>query len=114
MKKLLITVFAIVGLGTACSVHKIDVQQGNVVTAETLDALKIGMDKERVRFLMGTPPVADPFHQNRWDYIYTYQQQNKVTQRSHVILRFDDQDKLVEIKRDKFQEYQPIQRSQQE
>ncbi len=114
MKKVLIIIFAATALGTGCSVHKIDVQQGNVVTAETLDTLKIGMDKERVRFLMGTPPIADPFHQNRWDYIYTYQQQNKVTQRSHVILRFDDQGKLAEIARDEFQEYQPIQRVQAE
>ena len=51
--------------------HKIDVQQGNLVTLENLNRLKIGMDERQVRFIMGTPMLNDPFHTDRWDYYYS-------------------------------------------
>ena len=57
-------------LFTGCA-HKIDVQQGNIVTLENLNRLQIGMDERQVRFIMGTPMLIDPFHQNRWDYYYS-------------------------------------------
>ena len=28
------------------------------------------MTRSQVRFLLGTPLVDDPFHRNRWDYVY--------------------------------------------
>jgi len=57
---------------SACAVHRIDVQQGNVIDKEQLDKLKKGMTRTQVKFLLGTPLLQDPFHANRWDYIYTY------------------------------------------
>lgn len=51
-------------------VHKIDVQQGNVIEAEALEKLEPGLDKEQVVFLLGTPAVKDPFHADQWDYVY--------------------------------------------
>jgi outer membrane protein assembly factor BamE len=53
--------------------YKIDVQQGNVVTQEMVSQLKPGMSREQVKFIMGTPLVADLFHPDRWDYVYRYQ-----------------------------------------
>lgn len=53
-------------------VHKIDIQQGNVVTQQMVAQLKLGMDKKKVRFVMGTPIIQDTFHSNRWDYVYTF------------------------------------------
>ncbi|HCU91189.1 MAG TPA: hypothetical protein DGR97_14655 [Gammaproteobacteria bacterium] len=53
-------------------VHKIDIQQGNVVTQQMVAQLRLGMDKRKVRFVMGTPIIRDTFHANRWDYIYTF------------------------------------------
>lgn len=57
---------------SACSIHKIDVQQGNVITQEMLEKLTIGMEKKQVKHLLGTPLVEDPFHKDRWDYVYSY------------------------------------------
>jgi outer membrane protein assembly factor BamE len=54
-------------------IYKIDVQQGNVVTQDMLAQLEPGMERSKVRFIMGTPAINDVFHQDRWDYIYTYQ-----------------------------------------
>jgi outer membrane protein assembly factor BamE len=49
-----------------------DVQQGNVITQEMVDQLKPGMTRSQVRFVLGTPLVSDPFHPERWDYIYHF------------------------------------------
>jgi len=70
---LLIT--ALCSLATACSlfkfpgVHRIQVQQGNIVTQEMVDQLKPGMTRRQVRFVLGTPLLEDTFNPNRWDYI---------------------------------------------
>lgn len=95
MKKLLIiiTCFASVSL-LACSprfhlVHKIDVQQGNVVTQEMVDQLRPGMSRAQVQFVMGSPLVVDTFHQERWDYIYRYKPGYGKVQQDHVSLYFE-------------------------
>lgn len=54
------------------SVYKLDIQQGNVVTQEMVDKLKPGMTRAQVRYVLGTPLIQDAFHQNRWDYFYSY------------------------------------------
>lgn len=54
-------------------VYKIGIPQGNIITQEMVDQLRPGMTKRQVIFVMGTPLVRDPFHQDRWDYIYSYQ-----------------------------------------
>jgi outer membrane protein assembly factor BamE len=77
MKKLLIiiTCFATLCLWGCSSskyhlVHKIDIQQGNVITQEEVNQLEPGMTRLQVQFIMGSPMIADVFHQDRWDYIY--------------------------------------------
>ncbi|RXZ33876.1 outer membrane protein assembly factor BamE [Oxalobacteraceae bacterium CAVE-383] len=50
------------------SPYKIDIQQGNFVSAEMLAQLKEGMTREQVRFVLGTPLLTDIFHADRWDY----------------------------------------------
>ena len=47
-----------------------DIQQGNYISQEMISQLKIGMTKEQVRYVLGTPLVADIFHADRWDYVY--------------------------------------------
>lgn len=50
--------------------YKFDIQQGNFVTQEDVARLQIGMNKEQVRFILGTPLLNDSFHADRWDYVY--------------------------------------------
>lgn len=52
--------------------YRIDVRQGNYVTPEMVAQLKPGMKPDQVRFVLGTPLVVDPFHQDRWDYFYRF------------------------------------------
>ena len=77
-------------------VYRIDVQQGNIVEQKMLDRLKPGMDKNQVRFIMGTPAVEDPFHKDRWDYIYTVAEGGGQRKQQHITIFFED-DKLAFI-----------------
>ena len=46
------------------------IAQGNLVKEEDLAQLEVGMTRKQVRFLLGTPMIDDPFHRDRWDYVY--------------------------------------------
>jgi outer membrane protein assembly factor BamE len=96
MKKLLIFFTCIASLWlSGCSssrfhlVHKLDIQQGNVVTQEELNKLQPGMTRRQVQYIMGSPMVADVFHQDRWDYIYLMQPGYGKPSRDHVTLYFE-------------------------
>ena len=52
-------------------VHRITIQQGNVVTQAMIDKLKPGMTKRQVQFVLGNPVIDDHLNKDRWDYIYT-------------------------------------------
>jgi outer membrane protein assembly factor BamE len=68
-----------------------DVQQGNVVTKEMVEQLTVGMTREQVRFLLGTPTLASVFHQDRWDYVYRLKRGNSnEIQSRRLVVHFKD------------------------
>ena len=69
--------------------YRMDIQQGNVVTQEMVAKLKPGMTRQQVRFVMGTPPIADAFHHDRWDYVYYLNKDGQVVEHRRLILLFD-------------------------
>ncbi|MBI2800560.1 MAG: outer membrane protein assembly factor BamE [Gammaproteobacteria bacterium] len=80
-------------------VHRIDVQQGNVVTQEMIAQLAVGMDKKKVNFVMGSPIILDTFHSGRWDYLYNFQPGHGHAERRRITLYFADE-KLARIEGD--------------
>ncbi|MGH8822674.1 MAG: outer membrane protein assembly factor BamE, partial [Rhodoferax sp.] len=42
--------------------YKVEVQQGNFVSKEQVQALRPGMTREQVKQLLGTPLLTDMFH----------------------------------------------------
>jgi outer membrane protein assembly factor BamE len=70
--------------------YRIDVRQGNFVTQDMVAQLKPGQTKDQVRFILGTPLVSDPFHAERWDYIYRFQHGREKPQQRQLIVFFDD------------------------
>lgn len=81
-------------------VYRVDVQQGNLLEYTDIQAVKPGMTRSQVRFLLGTPVVEDPFHQDRWDYIYYFRKgRGKRADRRWLIVYFQD-DTVTEIRRD--------------
>ena len=91
-------------LGAGC-VYRAPIAQGNLVKEDDLAQLEVGMTKNQVRFLLGTPMIDDPFNSQRWDYVYYL----KIGRREAVAERwvsvFFEDDSVVEIRRD--QELRP-------
>jgi len=100
LKSLVISSSILLG---ACSlvpdVYKIDVQQGNVIEDEMLNKLQPGMTKRQVNYILGTPVIVDVFHQDRWDYVYSFKPGAKARKQHRVSLFFKD-DKLVRLEGD--------------
>ena len=64
---------ALIALVTAgCGLlYKQPIYQGNLIEKSAIDQLQVGMDKQQVMTLLGSPSIADPFHHQRWDYTST-------------------------------------------
>lgn len=69
--------------------YKVEVVQGNVVTSEQVAQLKPGMSRAQVRDILGSPLLADIFHADRWDYVFTIRRQGAAAQTRRVTVRFD-------------------------
>ncbi|MDE2093267.1 MAG: outer membrane protein assembly factor BamE [Burkholderiales bacterium] len=69
--------------------YKVEIVQGNVVTSEQAALVKPGMNRAQVRDVLGTPLLADPFHANRWDYVFTIRRQGAAPQARRIKVLFD-------------------------
>ncbi len=72
------------------SPYKLDIPQGNVISQEMLAKLKPGMTPSQVRFVLGTPLVVDPFHKERWDYVYSLVKGGKQREHRHATIIFEN------------------------
>lgn len=68
--------------------YRIDIVQGNVVTKEQAALVKPGMSRNQVRDVLGSPMLTDPFHADRWDYIFTIRRPGTEPQRRSVVVHF--------------------------
>ena len=92
MKKILILMlFVWTLLIGACAIHAPEIQQGNVIDDKAVAQLQTGMSRSQVRFLLGSPAISDPFHAQRWDYLYMLDTgiRGDVPQRRHLTLFFN-------------------------
>jgi outer membrane protein assembly factor BamE len=69
--------------------YRVEVVQGNVVTQEQVARVKVGMSRAQVRDILGSPLLADVFHADRWDYIFTIRRQGTAPQRHSIVALFD-------------------------
>jgi outer membrane protein assembly factor BamE len=76
--------------------YRIEIQQGNYISQEMVSQLKVGMSREQVRFVLGTPLVTDIFHTNRWDYIY-YRELGRGKREQRALAVFFEDGKLVRL-----------------
>ena len=80
----------------SCSSYKMDIRQGNYVTADMRDKLKVGLSRQQVKYVLGTPMISDAFHADRWDYVYMLEHAGKLVERRRLTLYFNG-DKLARI-----------------
>jgi outer membrane protein assembly factor BamE len=66
------------------------IQQGNFVSQEMLTQLKVGQTRDQVRFMLGTPLLADAFHADRWDYPFYLRAATAKLTTSRVTVFFKD------------------------
>ena len=69
--------------------YRIDIVQGNAITREQLAVVKPGMSRAQVRDILGTPLLNDPFHAERWDYLFTIRRPGTEPQRRSIVALFE-------------------------
>lgn len=79
---------AAAGCSNMPGIYRIDIRQGNYIDQALVDQLKPGMTRRQVQFLLGTPLIQDPFHANRWDYVYTLASDGKLVEERRLSLFF--------------------------
>lgn len=89
--------------------YRMNIQQGNYLEAKDVDQLEVGMTQSQVRFLIGTPMVADPFNADRWDYVFFFKvgrTRNEIS--SRLTIWFEDE-RVARIDRsDDFEDEVPV------
>ena len=103
MRLYFILVMLILFLSPGCSwvkfpsVHKVSVHQGNIVSQDMVDKLKIGMSKTQVQYILGSPLLVDTFNPSRWDYYYTKVDSKSNKIRRLLTLRFNSENTLISL-----------------
>jgi outer membrane protein assembly factor BamE len=64
-----------------------------VITQEMVSQLRVGMTREQVRFILGTPLINDPFKPNQWEYVFRLQRGTGSIELRQYVVKFKD-DKL--------------------
>jgi len=90
----------IAALSLAGCVYKVDILQGNHLDPDAIDQVETGMTRSQVRFILGTPMIKDPFHADRWDYVYYFKRGgNYDPERKRLVVYFEG-DKVASLDRD--------------
>lgn len=77
-------------------VFRIDIGQGNLITKDMVDKLRVGMTPRQVRYVMGSPMIADTFNPTRWDYLYNLETGKGLLIENHLVLYFEGE-RLAQI-----------------
>src|SRR5262249_22567270 len=100
---IIVAAFAVSGCATvdeymptlrSFGVYKLDINQGNYLSQDMVDKLRVGQTKPQVRQLLGTPLLTSPFRETRWDYVYEFTTQGQVVAHRTFTAYFVD-DKLA-------------------
>jgi outer membrane protein assembly factor BamE len=82
------------------SIHKVSVQQGNIVNQEMVSKLQIGMTMPQVQYILGTPLTTDTFDNSRWDYFYSRVDSEGKRSERQLKLSFDNEGLLQSLSGD--------------
>lgn len=99
MRKIILiflTSLLLVGCGVL-KPYQVDVQQGNILDQDNVKQLQLGMTKNEVKELLGSPLLNNTFENNHWNYVYTNQINGGKIEQKRLRLEFEA-DKLVQVK----------------
>jgi outer membrane protein assembly factor BamE len=77
-----------------------DVIQGNFISSEQYAKLEVGMSRDQVRQILGTPLLASYFHANRWDYVFEFKRLGEKISKERRVTVFFDGDKVTKFNGD--------------
>jgi len=87
------------GLAAGGCVYRVNIPQGNYLEAKMIEQVQVGMTRSQVRYVLGTPMIADPFHPDQWDYLYYFKDgKTRRVDRRLIIVHFTDE-KVSSIER---------------
>ena len=78
-------------------VHKVPVQQGNIIEQDMIDKLRPGMTKAQIQFVLGTPLITDSFNQQRWVCLYSMIDAQSDKTKKLLAVYFNDEDQLERL-----------------
>ncbi len=80
-------------------IYKLSTRQGNFIEDVKVDQVELGWTHDQVVYLLGSPMIEDPFHQDQYDYVYYFRSgDGKVTHRKRVTIHFKD-DEVARVER---------------
>ena len=97
LTKACLIIFLSIGVISSCSYlapFKVAVLQGNIIEDEDVEQLVKGLSKDQVKYILGTPLLNSPVHQNRWDYFYSVKVGETIIGEKKLSLSFDVNQKL--------------------
>lgn len=100
MKRAALLLLLALTLATAGCVYRANISQGNLIKQDDLDQVETGMTRNQVRFLLGTPLIDDPFHADRWDYVYYLKVGRKDAGFKRWVSIYFADDKVSEIRKE--------------
>ena len=71
-------------------VYKIPVEQGNQLSEQDVASVEVGMTREQVRFLIGTPVLVNRLENDRWIYVRRQTVGDELREQSKLEIRFVD------------------------
>lgn len=101
MRSALLLPAAAIALGLAAGgcVYRVNIPQGNFLEAKMIEQVQVGMTRSQVRYVLGTPMIADPFHPDQWDYLYYFKDgKTRKVDRRLIVVYFTDE-KVSKIER---------------
>ena len=95
-KAFLIIILSLGGVSNCSSLapFKVAVLQGNIIEDEDVEQLVKGLSKDQVQYLLGTPLLKSPIHQDRWDYFYSVRVGETIVGEKKLSLIFDTDQRL--------------------
>ena len=77
-------------IGSFFRPYRPDMVQGNFISKEQLEKVKLGADREEVKVILGTPLLTSAMHANRWDYVFAYKRgDTQLVEQRRVTLFFE-------------------------
>ncbi len=90
---------ALLALATGGCVYRVNNPQGNYLEAKMLDQLQVGMTRSQVRYVLGTPMIADPFHPDQWNYLYYFKDGRSGKVDTRLVVVYFAEEKVARIER---------------